>query len=203
MKSLSLSAVALALAGAAQADTTTTQAGLDGNWRSLSCEVRPQPNADGSMGEWWLTRDITIEADRIAAEFTTYSGPGCDFALQVLSFAGRVDVLAPSNVLEGAVDADLTINEYVRITPLAQGFVDFVNGAGPCGDGPLALNETQDVQATGCAALGLPAGNVTVEYEVLGVANDQLYFGERPVDGSFLTSPEGRPKALLAPLVRK
>ena len=69
-----------------------------------------------------------------------------DFALQVLAFAGRVDVLAPSDVLDGAVR--LTINEYV-IYPLAQGFVDFVNGTDLVATA-LALNETQDVSNRVC-----------------------------------------------------
>ena len=53
------------------------------------------------------------------------------------------------------------------------------------------------------SVLGLPAHSPTVEYEVLGVAADHLYFGERPVDGSFLTSTDARPKAVLVPLMRQ
>ncbi|MEM6276493.1 MAG: hypothetical protein AAF714_06045 [Pseudomonadota bacterium] len=197
--------VLIALSAAASgASADTTAAGLDGSWRSVSCEVRPQPNADGSMGEWWMTRTVTLEDGRIEAAFTTYAGPGCDFALQTLYFAGRVDVLGPSDVLDGAVEADLTIDEFVRFTPLAQGFADFLNSAeaGTCGTVPWEVGTAGDVLESGCSVLGLPPNSPTVEYEVLGVAGDHLYFGERPVDGSFLTSPEGRPRALLAPLIR-
>ncbi|MEM1236174.1 MAG: hypothetical protein AAGI10_04320 [Pseudomonadota bacterium] len=195
--------LAVVAAPAAYADTTA--AGLDGAWKSLSCEVRPQPNQDGTMGEWWLTRDVVIESGRIEADFITYAGPGCGFPLQVLSFAGSVDVLGPSDVLEGAVEADLTIDEYVRFTPLAQGFADFLNSAeaGTYGTSAWEVGSAGDVLETGCSVLGLPANSPTVEFEVLGVVADHLYFGERPVDGSFLTLPEGRPKALLAPLVRQ
>lgn len=195
----------LALCAGQGAFADTAAAGLDGAWKSVSCEVRPQPNADGTMGEWWLTREITLDAGRIEADFTTYAGPGCDFALQVLSFAGSVQVLGPSGVMDGAVEADLTIDEFVRFTPLAQGFADFLNSAeaGTCGTAEWQVGTAGDVLETGCSVLGLPANSPTVEFEVLGVAADHLYFGERPVDGSFLTSPEGRPKALLAPLIRQ
>lgn len=68
---------------------------------------------------------------------------------------------ADSDVTDGAVEADLRIDEYVRITPLADGFVQFLNGAGGCGEGaaPWAVGQVQDIQAAGCAPLGLPHGS--------------------------------------------
>lgn len=190
---------AIALALPAHADTAA--AGLDGTFASISCEVRPQPNPDGSIGEWWLTRRLTIAENRIEAEFTTYAGPGCNVPLQRLDFAGQVEIVADSDVMEGAVDANLTIDEYVRLTPFADDFAAYLN-TGTCGAGNWATGETQDIQETGCAPIGLPPGNVTIEYEVLAVEGDHIYFGARPVDGSFITSPDLRPHALLVPARR-
>ena len=190
-----------ALVAASPAFADTSSAGLDGTYASIACEVRPQPNADGTMGEWWLTRRLTIADNRIEAEFTTYTGPGCDFALQRLDFAGSVETVGDSAVMDGAVDANLTIDEYVRFTPLAQPFADFLNSA-ECGPGGWTVGETQDVLDLGCTLLGLEPGSVTVEYEVLAVDGDHIYFGARPVDGSFITSPDVRPRALLVPAAR-
>lgn len=196
---------ALAMTCSTPAFADTSAAGLDGDWKSVSCELRPQVGADGAIGEWWLTREVSIKEGRIEADFTTYAGPGCGFALQTLSFAGSVDVIGASGLLEGAVEADLTIDEFVRFTPLAQGFADFLNTAeaGSCGTDSWEVGKAGDVLETGCSVLGLPPNSPTVEFEVLGVAQDHLYFGERPVDGTFLTTPEGRPQALLAPLIRQ
>ena len=196
---LPLTVSAMAFAFPAQADTAA--AGLDGTYQSIACEVRPQPNADGTMGEWWLTRRLTIAENRIEAEFTTYAGPGCDFALQRLDFAGSVDVVGDSAVIDGAVDANLTIDQYVRFTPLAQPFADFLNSA-ECGPGDWTVGEAQGVLEQGCAILGLAPGSVTVEYEVLAVDGDHIYFGARPVDGTFIVSPDVRPRALLVPARR-
>ncbi|MGX9357284.1 hypothetical protein ACS3SW_19550 [Roseobacteraceae bacterium S113] len=200
MKQL-IATTALILAPMAAASETPD---LSGNWESLSCEVRPQIGADGTITEWWLTRRIEMTPGRIEADFTTYAGPGCDVALQTLSFAGRVEIVGPSKVTDAAVEANLTIDEFVRFTPQAQGFADFLNSGpeGSCGAGTWAVGETQDILETGCAMLGLVAGEATVEYEVLALEADQLYFGARPVDGSFITSADKRPHALLVPLKR-
>ncbi|MEM9205778.1 MAG: hypothetical protein AAGA88_05560 [Pseudomonadota bacterium] len=175
-----------------------------GNWESIACEVRPQPNQDGTMGEWWLTRKLTLADGRIDAEFTTYAGPGCGFALQRLDFGGQVEIVGDSDVVAGAVEADLTIDDYVRITPLSDGFVEFLNSApaGTCGETSWSVGETQDILETGCSVLGLQGNDPTVEYEVLAVQDGYIYFGARPTDGSFITSANKRPQALLVPAKR-
>lgn len=178
---------------------------LNGEWKSIACELRPQQGADGSVGEWWLTRSIKMSDERIEAEFTTYTDAGCEQAIQILSFAGTVEVLGQSPTIKGAYDSVLTINEYVRFTPLVESFAGFLNsaGRGNCGDDAWVVGEQQDVLETGCTVLGLPSGEPTVEYEILGVFDDHLYFAARPVDGSFMTTPEKRVNALQVPLIRQ
>ncbi|MEM7440085.1 MAG: hypothetical protein AAF393_10830 [Pseudomonadota bacterium] len=200
---ITLIAALLSLPFAANAQSTT-EAGLDGSFASIACEVRPQPNQDGTMGEWWLTRKITIADNRIEAEFVTYAGPGCDFALQELHFAGSVKIVGESAVMAGAVAADLTIDDYVRIKPLAQGFADFLNSApeGACLSAEWAIGNARDILADGCLVLGVQPNTPTIEHEVLAVSGDTIYFGARPTDGSFITSPDKRPKALLGGAAR-
>lgn len=202
MKIKPLAALAVLLSPPAIAETPIP--GIDGSWRSMSCELRPTAQGDGTVGEWWLTREISFDDGIISADFTTYAGPGCTFPLQLLSFSGAVDVLGASDVAHGAYEADLTIDRYVRITPLAEDFAAFLNsgGTGPCGAEAWSVGETQDILETGCAMIGVAPGEVTVEYEILAVIGDQLFFGERRVDGAFLTEPSMRPQALLAPLLR-
>lgn len=177
---------------------------LNGSWESISCEVRPQVGQDGKVTDWWLTRKIEMKDGRIVADFTTYAGPGCDVPLQVLGFAGSVTKIADSDVTNGAIDADLKVDDYVRFTPIAEGFAQFLNSAptGTCGAAEWKVGETQDVHETGCSVIGLKPNDPTVEYEVLALQDDKLYFGARPVDGTFITSVEKRPHALQVPLKR-
>ena len=157
------------------------------------------------MGEWWLTRQVTVADNRIDAVFTTYAGPGCGFALQELHFGGRIEIQGPSDVIEGAVAADLIIDDYVRIKPLAQPFADFLNSApeGACLSPEWTVGTAREILAEGCLVLGVAPNTPTVEYEVLAVRGEMIYFGARPTDGSFITSPEKRPQALLVGAARQ
>ncbi len=176
--------------------------GIDGTWESMACELRPQQGPDG-VADWWVTRKITFADSTITAEFTTYAGPGCTTPLNIRAFAGRVDVLGDSDVSPTAKEADLTIDQYVRITPMAQGFADFLNSQpGACGSETWEVGKEIAVHETGCALLGVEPDTPTIEYEILAVEGDHLYFGARPVDGRFLANPEQRPKALLVPAKR-
>ncbi len=173
---------------------------IDGSWSSLSCELRPQLGQDGSVQPWYLKRSISFDDNRIEANFTTYGDKHCTYPIVELSFAGEVEVIGPSKVADGkAYDADLTINEFVRIKPLAEEFAEFVGSAG-CGGNMVELNKAIDVLESGCEALA--PNTPTVEYEVLMVEDDHLYFGARPVSGLFLSTPDDRPGALQVPVVR-
>lgn len=185
---------------AVAADTAANK--LDGRWESLSCELRPQVGQDGAVAEWWVTRQIEIRDNRIEARFTTYGQPSCDFPLNELHFAGKVDVLGPSAVAETAVEADLTIDAFVNITPKAQPFADFLNSmpAGACGAEAWDVGTAQAIHETGCMLLGVEPGKPTIEYEILANIGGMLYFGARPVDGTFIDDPAKRPGALLVPL---
>ncbi|NRB05405.1 MAG: hypothetical protein HRU30_19305 [Rhodobacteraceae bacterium] len=205
-KLMMLSAVILAAQfGNPVAAQSTTAAGLDGTYSSIACEVRPLPNQDGTMGEWWLKRDITLANNRIDAVFTTYAGAGCGFALQELHFGGDVEIVGPSDVIEGAVEADLTIDDYVRIKPLAEDFAAFLNSApeGSCLTAEWAVGQERDILQEGCLVLGVQPNTPTVEYEILATRGDMIFFGARPTDGTFIVSPDKRPSALLVGAVRK
>ncbi|MEM9496400.1 MAG: hypothetical protein AAGA28_00650 [Pseudomonadota bacterium] len=198
-------AILVAHLGSPAVAQSTGEAGLDGQYASITCEVRPQPNQDGTMGEWWLKRDITIVNDRIDAVFTTYAGPGCGFALQELHFGGAIEIVGPSDVLDGAVEADLTIDDYVRIKPLADDFAAFLNSApdGACLSAEWAVGQARDILQDGCLVLGVQPNTPTVEYEILATRDDMIFFGARPTDGTFIVSPDKRPSALLVGAARK
>ena len=175
---------------------------LTGNWRSMACELRPQAGPDG-VQSWYLKRDITFTGDRIDAHFVTYADPTCATPLVELKFGGDVSILGPSDVAPGAMEVDLVVNDYLRITPRLDGFAGFLNSAesGTCGS-EWAVGVEQDIYQTGCSVMGVAAGEPTREFETLLVNAGMLYFGARPVDGMPLNAAEKRPTTLQMPLAR-
>lgn len=179
------------------------QIDLDGTWKSIACELRPQIGQDG-LTPWYLKRSITFGVARIDAHFTTYADPSCSAPLLELKFGGDVRVLEPSDVVPGAMNVDLIVNDYLTVTPRMDGFAAFLNGAktGNCGAQEWSVGNEQDVFQTGCSVMGVASNSPTTEYEVLHVSAGHLYFGARPIDGQALAQPDDRPTALQMPLRR-
>lgn len=176
---------------------------LDGTWKSIACELRPQAGQDG-IAPWYLKRSIEFGPGRIDAHFTTYADPLCSAPLLELKFGGDVTVLGESSVAAGAMEVDLVVNDYLTVTPRMEGFAGFLNAAeaGTCGAQEWSVGIEQDVFMTGCSVMGVAANSPTIEYEVLYVSAGHLYFGARPVDGQPLAEPTDRPTALQMPLKR-
>jgi hypothetical protein len=171
---------------------------LNGDWASVSCEQRPP--ADQPT---YLKREITFQDGEIAIVFHQFADAACTEPTFSFYFGGSYEILGDSTVAEGAKEANITITD-VRITPDSDGFAGFLNSAetGTCGAEAWEVGTQQAVSETGCSVLGLPAGLVTTEYEIFYVLNDFMFFGARPLDGSFLSEPEKRPTALLVPVMK-
>lgn len=197
-----LGALAAGLLGtpAAAQDTALD---LAGTWNSIACELRPQAGPEG-VQPWYLKRSIRFGPQRIDAHFTTFADPMCSAPLLDLKFGGEVQVLGASDVADGARTVDLIVNDYLTVTPRAEGFAAVLNTAAPgaCGAEAWAVGTEQDIFETGCAVMGVAPKTPTTEYEVLHVSAGHLYFGARPVDGQPLARPEDRPTALQMPLKR-
>ncbi|MGK7897084.1 MAG: hypothetical protein AB4372_26580 [Xenococcus sp. (in: cyanobacteria)] len=175
--------------------------GFDGRWKSSACELRPQPGENGTV-PWYLKRDIVFSGERIDAHFTNYADPNCETPLVDLKFGGRVNVQGPSKVREGAMNVNLIIDDYLKITPRTEEFAGFLNSAkdNSCGEEPWTVGTEQNVYETGCSVMGVAPSTPNTEYEVLYMAANKLYFGARPVTGFPLAQETDRPKALQIPL---
>lgn len=198
------SSIALAATlAAAPAFADVPSLDLDGRWQSIACELRPQAGQNG-VEPWYLTRDITFGPGRIDAHFTTFADAQCSDPLLDLKFGGKVDILGGSDVAPGAANVNLIVDDYLSVTPRADGFAAFLNSAdeGTCGTTAWTVGQEQDVFESGCSVMGVAANAPTTEYEVLHVSAGHLYFGARPVNGLALASPDDRPTALQMPLKR-
>ncbi|MEO1678790.1 MAG: hypothetical protein AAFU80_11615 [Pseudomonadota bacterium] len=93
----------------------------------------------------------------------------------------------------------MTVDDYVRIQPLAEEFAGFVNSApaGACLSPEWTVGEAREILLEDCLVLGVQPGTPTVEYEILAVVGDMIHFGARPTDGNFIVSPDTRPRAVL------
>jgi hypothetical protein len=183
---------------AAQDSTPEAEAStidIAGRWISLSCERWPGP--------FYVTRDLTFSEDG------TYAGGGffygderCQYPVQQLRTEGAFVVTGPSDVAEGAVEAEFT-SYRLFVTPLVEDVVNFLNTApeGDCGAADWEINVEQEV-TDGCTLLGLGITPETaVEYEILLVRDDYLFIGNRPLEGRPLT-PQTRPTTFQVPVIR-
>lgn len=177
---------------------------FDGRWVSLACELRPQLGPSG-VAPWYLTREITISEGNIDAVFHSFADSTCTVPLYDLAFAGQFIDKADFAGIDGAREVDLVIDQSVKLTPLASGFMDFLNSGGPgsCGPEVFSVGLVQEVRETGCVAIGLAPNAVTMEFETLLARGDALFFGARPVDGSSPNTAQLRPTALQVPLYRQ
>ncbi len=201
-KSFALSFIAIVpMMGAANAADGMPE--LEGHWKSLACELRPQQGQKG-VEAWYLQRDIVVKGNTIDARFKNFADPSCTVPLYDLHFVGTVKVNGDSKVAPGAKSADIVVDKLVELTPKVEGFAGFLNsaGKGSCGADLFKVGSTQNVRETGCKPIGLPPNAVTTEFETLVVHNDGLFFGARPLDGSMLLKPENRPTALQVPLFK-
>lgn len=176
---------------------------LEGTWKSIACELRPQASQDG-VAPWYLKRSIVFGSGRIDAHFVTFADAQCSAPLVDLKFGGDVNLLGASDVAPGAVEVDLIVNDYLTVTPRMEGFAAFLNSAeaGTCGSDAWTVDAEQNIFETGCSVMGVSANSPTTEYEVLHISAGHLYFGARPVNGQPLAQAEDRPTTLQMPLKR-
>ncbi|MEM7344093.1 MAG: hypothetical protein AAF485_07610 [Chloroflexota bacterium] len=174
----------------------SASAGLEADWQSVACEVRPSPNQDGGVDPSYLKREITIDHGQLFANFHYFGDPACTFPIFDVSFSGVAPVVGTmDDVAAGAVQVNL-INGRAAITPFADFMVNTLNSAQVCGANTWESGVSQDILPVGCDVLGIAPNTLVIEYETLLAKDHHLYFGARPVDGTVLDTPETRPLTL-------
>ncbi len=191
MKSLHLAALCctLALPAFAQdwADVTTLQT-LNGTW--VSPTVEPWYGGFG-------TREFVFSGGQWSLTFTHALDPQMTMRTFQFRTGGGYTITGPSEV-PGAFEATFD-EDWKRLTQLT------TNPEVAAGIGLTACNLTPnleaDISATGCAAWPSVA-DCGQDFDLLAMDPGGLYFGVRPADNNMCT-PEGRPTALLPPVVAR
>ncbi|RKP47826.1 hypothetical protein [Pararobbsia silviterrae] len=177
-----------------------------GDWVSISPEVRPsaQKNADGTLKPFYLTRAFkALPQDRFELVVVNFADPFGNVALARMDIKGHMIWRGDHPIATGAQKVDFVADEGYAVTPLVQGFADYLNKVAATGYANWVVGQTQSIFGMEFPPFGLKAGENFMEYDLVYVTRDMLFWGARNVDGRGFDSESNRPTNLQIPLVRK
>ena len=193
-------------ASAMEADVTKIKQAMLGNWESIAPEVRPSAakNADGSLKPFYLKRAFKyLPSDRFELEIINSADPYGAAPLAHIKIGGHMLWQGPHPIAPGAQKVDFVADESYEVTPLAPGFADVLNKVASAGYAPWAVNSPQSIFGKTFAPFGLKEGTNFMEYDLIYLRGDLLFWGARNIDGRGFDTEQNRPTNLQIPLVRK
>jgi hypothetical protein len=187
-------------------DVTKIKEAMLGDWASIAPEVRPSAskNADGSLKPFYLTRAFKYQpSDRFELEIVNSADPYGAVPLARIKIGGHMLWQGPHPIAPGAQKIDFVADEIYEVTPLAQGFADLLNKIASAGYAPWAVNAPQSIFGKSFAPFALKEGTNFMEYDLVYLRGDLLFWGARNIDGRGFDTEQNRPTNLQIPLVRK
>ncbi len=195
-----------AKASGMETDVAKIKQAMLGDWVSIAPEVRPSAskNADGSLKPLYLSRAFKyLPSDRFELEIVNSADPFGAVPLARIRIAGHMVWQGPHPIVSGAQKVDFVADEAYEVTPLLQGFVDILNKVASSGYAPWAVNASQSVFGKTFLPFGLKEGTNFMEYDLVYLRGDLLFWGARNIDGRGFDTEANRPTNLQIPLVRK
>ena len=189
-----------------ETDVTKIKQAMLGNWESIAPEVRPSAakNADGSLKPFYLKRTFKyLPSDRFELEIVNSADPYGAVPLARIKIVGHMLWQGPHPIAVGAQKVDFVADEAYEVIPLAQGFVDVLNKVASAGYAPWAVNSTQSIYGKTFVPFGLKEGTSFMEYDLVYLRGDLLFWGARNIDGRGFDTEQNRPTNLQIPLIRK
>jgi len=222
LKSIQTSLLILALAGsgevAAQSSNTQAKANsmeldvtglkqaLLGDWESIAPEVRPSAakNADGTLKPFYLKRAFKyLPSDRFELEIVNSADPYSAVPLARIRIGGHMLWRGAHPIAPGAQKVDFVADETYEVTPLAQGFADVLNKVAAVGYAPWDVGAPQSIFGKTFAPFGLAEATNFMEYDLVYLRGNLLFWGARNIDGRGFDTEQNRPTNLQIPLIRK
>src|SRR6516225_6882427 len=189
-----------------ETDVAKIKQAMLGNWESIAPEVRPSAskNADGSLKPFYLKRTFKyLPSDRFELEIVNSADPYGAVPLARIKIGGHMLWQGPHQIAAGAQKVDFVADESYEVTPLAQGFADVLNKVASAGYAPWAVNAPQSIFGKAFAPFGLKEATNFMEYDLVYLRGDLLFWGARNIDGRGFDTEQNRPTNLQIPLVRK
>jgi hypothetical protein len=178
-----------------------------GNWESIAPEIRPSSagrNADGTLKPFYLKRTFKyMPGDRFELEIVNSADPYGAAPLARIKIGGHMLWRGAHPVAPGAQKVDFIADESYEVTPLAQGFADVLNKVASAGYAPWAVNASQSIFGKAFAPFDLKEGANFMEYDLVYLRGDLLFWGARNIDGRGFDTEQNRPTNLQIPLVRR
>jgi hypothetical protein len=187
-------------------DVTKIKEAMLGDWASIAPEVRPSAskNADGSLKPFYLSRAFKYQpSDRFELEIVNSADPYGAVPLARIKIGGHMLWQGPHPIAPGAQKVEFVADEIYEVTPLAQGFADVLNKVASAGYAPWAVNAPQSIFGKSFAPFALKEGTNFMEYDLVYLRGDLLFWGARNIDGRGFDTEQNRPTNLQIPLVRK
>lgn len=179
---------------------------LLGDWGSIAPEVRPSAakTADGSLKPFYLKRAFKyLPSDRFELEIVNSADAYGAVPLARIKIGGHMVWRGPHPIAVGAQKVDFVADESYEVTPLVQGFADVLNKVASAGYAPWAVNSAQSVFGKTFVPFALKEGTNFMEYDLVYLKGDLLFWGARNIDGRGFDTEENRPTNLQIPLIRK
>jgi hypothetical protein len=180
------------------------KASLVGTWASLTPEVRPSKNPDGSLKPFYLTRSFVYRRDdRFELAVMNYADPFGKVGIARIEIAGHMSWQGDHPIAPGAQKVDFVADEAYAVTPLIQPFVDLLGKVASSGYAKWETGKTQSIFGKTFVPFGLREGQHFKEYDLTYLAHDLLFWGARNVDGRGFDTEDNRPTNLQIPMARK
>jgi hypothetical protein len=191
-------------AGSMETDVKKVKETLLGNWESVAPEIRPSKNPDGSLKPFYLKRAFKyLPSDRFELNVVNSADPYGAVPLAKIRIVGHMLWQGAHPIAPGAQKVDFVADEAYEVTPLVQGFADVLNKVASAGYSPWAVNSSQSIFGKSFAPFGLKEGTNFMEYDLVYLRGDLLFWGARNIDGRGFDTEQNRPTNLQIPLIRK
>ena len=179
---------------------------LVGEWVSFTPEVRPSAtrNPDGTLKPFYLSREFKyLGDDRFELTISNWADPYGQVAVARIDLRGHIEWVGEHPIASGAQKANFIADEAYEVTPMIAGFADLLNKVASAGFAPWQAGQRQSVFGKTFAPFGLAEGRNFMEYDLIYVQGDYLFWGARNVDGRGFDTERNRPTNLQIPLGRK
>jgi hypothetical protein len=179
---------------------------LAGDWVSVAPEIRPsaQKNPDGTLKPFYLKREFKYSAgDRFELTVVNSADANGAVPLAKIFIKGHIIWRGAHPIAARAQKVDFVADEGYEVTPLIQGFADILNKVATSGYNPWVVNATQSIFGKTFVPFGVVEGKNFMEFDLVYLSHDMLFWGARNIDGRGFDKEENRPTNLQIPLVRK